>query len=73
MTTSLDSRVYSIREAAQVAGISEWLAGEEIRRTGKLAGIQVIRVGRRILVPRDGLDRVLSGTSTDDSNSGGAA
>lgn len=63
MSTATEPRVYSVRVAAQLAGVSEWLAGEEIRRTGTLAGVPVIRVGRRILIPREAFDRTLAGES----------
>lgn len=61
MQNQLESRTLSIPEAAHMIGVSAWLAGEEIRRTNKLAGIPVIRIGRRILIPREALERVLEG------------
>jgi hypothetical protein len=61
MSTTVSPHVYTVREAAQLVGVSEWLAGQEIRRTGTIAGVQVIRVGKRVLIPRDALDRVLAG------------
>jgi hypothetical protein len=64
MSTTTNSRVYSVREAAQVAGVSEWLAGEEIRNTGSLAGVAVIRIGRRVVIPKDALDNALGATDT---------
>lgn len=63
MSTATERRTYDVPEAAQALGISPWKAGEEIRRTGKLAGVPVIRIGRRILIPKDALERVLSGES----------
>lgn len=68
MSPSTNSRVYSVREAAQLAGVSEWLAGEEIRRTGTLAGVRVLRIGRRTLVPRAAFDQALAGVTTDDGS-----
>ena len=55
--------VLTVEEAAKVLGISRWLAYEQAR-TGELAGVRVIRIGRRLLVPRAALERVLAGDST---------
>lgn len=63
MTATLTSRTLTIDEAAQVLGISRYLAYEQAR-TGKIAGVAVLKVGRRLLVPRAALDRVLAGEST---------
>lgn len=46
----------SVPEAARLLGISRGL-GYELARTGKLP---VIRFGRRLLVPKAALDRMLS-------------
>lgn len=51
----------TIEEAAKRLGVSRWLAYEEVRRTGFIGGVPVLRVGRRLLVPRAALERVLSG------------
>lgn len=54
--------VLTVEETARdVLGISPWLAYEEIKRTGQLAGIKPLRVGRRLLIPRAALERVLAG------------
>jgi excisionase family DNA binding protein len=50
----------SIEQAAEVLGISRTLA-YEAARSGFLAGVPVLRVGRRLLVPRAALERVLAG------------
>ena len=55
--------VLTVEEAAQVLGISRWLAYEQAR-SGELAGVRVLRIGRRLLVPRAALERVLAGEST---------
>ncbi len=54
-------RTLTIAEAADLLGISHWLAGEEIRRTDALCGVKVIRIGRRVLIPRAELERVADG------------
>lgn len=61
MHTLTERRTYDVSEAAQALGISRRKAIEEIRRTGKLAGVGVICVGRRILIPKELFDRALSG------------
>lgn len=61
MSTATERRTYDVTEAARLAGVSPWKAGEEIRSTGALAGVPVIRIGRRILIPRAAFDRVLNG------------
>lgn len=70
MSTAIEPRVYSVREAARLAGISEWLAGEEIRRTGTLAGVRCIRIGRHVLVPKEAFDRILAGVAANDGEFG---
>lgn len=55
------SRTISVEEAARMLGVSRWAAYQEIAQTDQLAGVRVIRIGRRILIPREALDRVLSG------------
>lgn len=51
---------YTVEEAAERLGISRWLAYQQAQR-GTLAGVPVIRVGRRLLVPRRALERLLAG------------
>lgn len=73
MTATNLSRTLTVEEAAQELGISRYLAYEQAR-TGQLAGVPVLRVGRRLLVPRAALDRVLSGESAlSDSQPNAAA
>lgn len=62
MTATDLSRTLTVEEAAHELGISRNLAYEQAR-SGRIAGIPVLRVGRRLLVPRAALDRVLSGES----------
>lgn len=56
-----ERRTIDVPDAAHQLGISTWVAYDEIRRTGCLAGIPVIRVSRRVLIPREPLERLLSG------------
>ena len=49
----------TIPEAAKLLGISRNLAYEIASRDGELAGISVIRVGRRLLIPEARLLEVL--------------
>ncbi len=51
----------SVEEAARLLGISRTLAFDAIRQHGELAGVRVVRIGRRILIPRAALERVLAG------------
>ena len=55
MKTEIECRTYSVREAAQVLGISSSYAYLVIER----GEIPALRVGGRILVPRDALDEML--------------
>jgi hypothetical protein len=58
-STNMEQQTADVKEAAQRCGISAALAYREIRATGKLAGVPIIRVGRRMVVPLAGLRRVL--------------
>lgn len=59
-TTPTRSRTISVEQAGELLGISRWLAYEQAK-TGTIAGVPVLRVGRRLLVPRTALERVLDG------------
>ena len=48
-----------VEDACRRLGISRATGYGEIQRTGQLAGIPVVRVGRRVLIPTAALDRVL--------------
>ena len=52
---------YTIEEVAKILGIGRNTA-YEAARTGQ---IPVIRIGKRLLVPAIGLDKMLSSTTTD--------
>lgn len=51
----------TVEQAASVLGIGRTLAYEAARTTGNIGGIPVLRVGRRLLVPRAALERRLAG------------
>lgn len=61
MTRQTKCRTYDMSEAARLAGLSQDEAGDENRRTGALAGVPMIPIGRRILEPRAAFDQVLAG------------
>ncbi|MDI3341883.1 MAG: helix-turn-helix domain-containing protein [Sphaerobacter sp.] len=60
MSISPEPQVLTVEEAGRALGISRWLA-YEMARTGSIAGVPVIRIGRRYVVPRPALERVLRG------------
>lgn len=49
----------TIPEAARLLGVGRNLAYETAAREGELAGVPIIRVGRRILLPRNSFLAVL--------------
>ena len=53
------SATVTVPEAAELIGIGRNLAYEVAAATGELAGVPVIRCGRRLLVPRAPLLAVL--------------
>jgi hypothetical protein len=60
------AQTVSVEDAATMLGISRTLA-YQCARKGDIAGVPVIRIGRRMLVLRAPLERLLSGD--DDSQS----
>jgi excisionase family DNA binding protein len=52
----LERATYSVEEAAKVLGLSRWAAYEAVKNKE----IPTIRIGRRLLIPRAGLDRLLA-------------
>ena len=56
----------SCSEAAQLLNISEWLLRKEIQRTSAVLGVPVVRIGRRVLIPRHGLERALNRAAVAD-------
>lgn len=55
MERTPERMAYSVKEVALALGVSEWAVREEIRR----GGIESVRVGRRVLVPRPALERLV--------------
>lgn len=51
-----------LEAAAARLGVGRTLAYQQARQHGHLAGVPVLRVGRRYLVPMAALERVLNGT-----------
>ena len=60
-------QAYSVAEAAEALGVSEWLVREAIRR----GQIRCIRIGTRIIIPAVVIDEILS-TPDVDEDFGGA-
>jgi hypothetical protein len=65
------SATLTVTAAAALLGISRNSAFEAVRRDGELAGVPVIRVGRRLLVPRVPFFAVLGVDETADEESSG--
>ena len=61
----------TVTAAAAMLEISRNSAFEAIRRDDELAGVRIIRVGRRILVPRAPFFAVLGVDETADEESSG--
>ncbi len=53
-------KTYSVRQWAALLGVSPGFAYQQAK-TGNIAGVPVIRVGTRMVVPREVADRVLRG------------
>lgn len=68
----MSSATISVEEAGRLLGIGRDLAYSQAR-TGSIGGIPVLRIGRRLLVPRAALERALRGESTTVEAAGGAA
>ena len=41
----------NVTDAARLCGVARGVAYEQIRTTGEIAGVKVLRIGHRILVP----------------------
>jgi excisionase family DNA binding protein len=61
------SATLTIPEAADLLGVGRNLAYEIATRDGELAGVPVIRVGRRLLIPQARLLAVLGLTADGDN------
>src|SRR5579871_1846454 len=55
----------SVPEAAEILGISAWLLYEQIRQ----GNVYVLRFGRKIVVPRASIDRMLQAPAHLDAGS----
>ena len=60
----MDRATLTIEQAAQILGVGRSAAYEAARR----GEIPTIRIGRRVLVPRAGLDRLLLVSESDTPN-----
>lgn len=61
-----DRLAYSVKEAAEALGVSEWKVREEIYRKRIFA----VNLGRRLIIPRWALEDLLSNTNSEsDANS----
>ncbi len=64
---SRPSATLTVTEAAELLGVGRNLAYEIAARDGELAGVPVIRVGRRLLIPQARLLAVLGLDGGSDS------
>jgi proline dehydrogenase len=64
-----ERRALSLEETADLLGVSKWLIYKQAQTHNAVCGVPVLRIGRRVLVPRDALERVLSGKETCDASS----
>jgi excisionase family DNA binding protein len=55
--------VLTVEQAGEVLGISRWTAYQAAKR----GDFPTINIGRRILVPRDALSRMLEGQADDEA------
>lgn len=49
----------TVEEAARLLKVSRGVAYEQVRQTGEIAGVRVLRVGHRLLIPAAPLRSVL--------------
>ena len=59
MATNDEKLVYTVEEAGALLGLGRSGAYDAVRR----GDLPTIRIGRRILVPKEALERMLSGVS----------
>ena len=57
-------KTYSVSEAAEVLGVSQWLVREAIRR----GEIRCARIGKRIIIPAAAIDRFLGTSDAQDAD-----
>lgn len=60
-----ERRTYTIDEVYKLLGVSRNAAYNAARIDGAIAGVKVLRVGRRYLVPKAAFDRALSGDASE--------
>lgn len=60
IVTDVQRKTYTVDQAAELLGIGRNTAYEAVRR----GEIPTIKIGRRLLVPRTALERMLSGEGT---------
>jgi hypothetical protein len=61
-----ERRALSLEETADLLGVSKWLIYKQAQTHNAVCGVPVLRIGRRVLVPRDALERVLNGSADAD-------
>jgi len=66
--TTQERLTLTVEEAAQVLGISRAFAYESVRR----GDIPHIKIGRRLLIPKVALDRLLASATAEDPDSPGS-
>ena len=59
METGQQQAAYTVAEAAATLRVSQWAVREACRR----GEIRSVRLGARIIIPRDGIDAFLAGES----------
>ena len=63
IVTDVQRKTYTVDQAAELLGIGRNTAYEAVRR----GEIPTIKIGRRLLVPRAALERMLAGDRTTDA------
>jgi hypothetical protein len=58
---TIERRTLTVEEAIALIGCGRTSGYDEIRRTGALCGVRVVRVGTRVFIPRAALERALDG------------
>lgn len=65
---ALEQRTYSVTDVARIFGVTP----SHVWRLCQKGEVPSIRLGSRILIPRDAVDRILAGARPDESEGGGA-
>jgi excisionase family DNA binding protein len=61
ITADVERRTYSVEEAGRILGIGRNSAYEAVRE----GTIPALRIGKRIVIPKAALDRMLAGEGSD--------